>query len=151
MRRRLRDVGKTVSGVLGAVLGEAPVSPRTSAGPAAPVLPQTGGDAGALPPSAPAEQEPLVTETAAPPSTEPAPARTPDPVLAGAVELAREAAVEAGGAAVGEHLGVEVEGGGLQGVQARIVADFVVIIAPRLTVNAELARDFGDFVVVGRN
>ena len=63
----------------------------------APVVPDTG----ALPPvDAPAPQEPLVTAT-------PAVETGPDPVLRAAVELARSVAVEAGGSAVGEHLGAE--------------------------------------------
>ena len=43
-------------------------------------------------------------------TTEPPAPADPDPVLAAAVELAREAALEVAGTAVGEHLGSEVDG-----------------------------------------
>ena len=136
MRRRLRDVGKTVSGVLGVLMGEPPAA----------VLPQTGSALEPPPPPAQlparADQEPPVTDAVADLEPTPAPAEPvqaepvqaepvqaepvqaeleptelepgaqlpADPVLADAVDLAREAAREAGGRAVGEHLGVLPDG-----------------------------------------
>jgi hypothetical protein len=116
VRRRLRDVGKTVSGVLGVRLGEGP------SGPAEAALPQTGGPQ-------PAQEESVVpagTETAPDPAPsdlgQPAGLQQPvglqqpaDAVLAAAVELARTAAQEVGGSAVGEHLGAAAEGPGDDG------------------------------------
>ena len=146
--RGLRDVGKTVSGVLGVRSGEGEDRPRPPArsdvpgapeGPAAqagtpeggaaePVRDDAGqGDAG---PAEAAQGEVVEVELVevelvevavvdvagvdlagveVAPEPVPAPAE-PDPVLAAAVEPAREAAVELGGASVGEHLGVEVDG-----------------------------------------
>ena len=126
MRRRLRDVGKTVSGVLGVRLGEAPAEPPAAA------ADEPGDAAAPVAASAPVEQaqtgnvQTTEAPTAAPEPDSDAPAAGPeptvaadpvdgptrpaDPVLAAAVEPARQAAREVGGTAVGEHLGVEVEG-----------------------------------------
>ena len=89
MRRRLRGFTSRVSGTAPQPLVEEVAEP-------APDVPDTG------------EVTPA-TDIA---SDEPAPAPTGeehDAVLAAAVDLARAVAVEAGGSAVGEHLGVEVE------------------------------------------
>ena len=155
VRRRLRDVGKTVSGVLGVRLGEGdgperaepappPGTPVDAPPPAAPPAEAPAADgseasaeeAAASEPAAAASEpavaspggqglagnEPAAPAPAAPdpalapaaegaptPEPAPAPATSPDPVLAAAAEQAREAAVEVAGA-VGEHLGVEVDG-----------------------------------------
>ncbi len=119
--RRLRDVGKTVSGVLGVRLGEGAEQaggPPDAVPPAVePAATQAGAPAELLPPPpdpAPArtDQEHPVTETAAATDVEqPAGApRAPDPALAAAVELARGAAREVAGDVVGEHLGAEADG-----------------------------------------
>lgn len=124
VRRRLRDVGKTVSGVLTGRPGAA--EPPVQDGPCAAGPPGTGpdallgGDAGpaAVPPVA---GEP-VPDTGGPApdaivphhdvEESPVPPVAPelDPALAAAVDLALLAAREVGGRRVGEHLGVEAEG-----------------------------------------
>ena len=111
VRRTLRDLGKTVTGALAAIVGE----PQAA-------VAQTGDQ------PLPADLEHPVTETVVEPQAADQPVEAgpapdpvlpdpvladpvlPDPVLAGAVEVALAAAREAGGAAVGGHLGVEVEG-----------------------------------------
>ena len=84
VRRRLLDVGKKVSGVL--------AGPR---------------DEGAEPPPVPlpnpASEEPAAVTTTTETHLQ------PDPACAEAVDLARAAAVEAAGTALGDHLGIEVE------------------------------------------
>lgn len=116
MGRWLSDVGKTVSGVLGVRLGEGPDEPPPGAAPPGP-QPGPQPEGAAAPAPTPADEEPVIAGPAAPDTTvdaEPeaaaASAVEPDPVLAAAVEIAREAAVEVAGASVGEHLGVQVEG-----------------------------------------
>ena len=127
VRRRLQQVSKTVSGVLGVRLGEG-ASTRAAGGAPAPgagepagggeipdeqvgAVPEpgeqaaaldaadagAGAEAGELPPTAP------VAEVVAAEPVE------PDAVLTAAVQTARAAALEVGGAAVGEHLGGQVE------------------------------------------
>ena len=124
VRRRLRDVSKTVSGVLGVRLGEGPEEQQVAqsevpvageavepAGEAVPA-PVSGPDPSTAPapPVAPDESDgPAVDEPVPAEAVQPAVQEEPDGVLAQAVEQARAAAVEVGGAAVGEHLGVEVE------------------------------------------
>ena len=58
---------------------------------------------------APVAAEVVVDDTDEVPVTAAAPEIAPDPACAAAVKLARAVAVEAGGASVGDHLGVEVE------------------------------------------
>jgi hypothetical protein len=91
VRRRLLDVGKKVSGVLAGPRDEGPPTASTE--------------------PAPAIQEPttVTTQTAAPAALE------PDDRCAAAVDLARAAAVEVAGPAVGEHLGVEADAGDASG------------------------------------
>ncbi|MCU1595150.1 MAG: hypothetical protein JWO12_2542 [Frankiales bacterium] len=91
MRRRLRGLTTRVSGALAAAVPEAPVEA------AAPV-----SETGEVPP---------VTETAPEPveALEAVREIAVDPACADAVDLARAVAVEAGGATVGDHLGVEAE------------------------------------------
>ncbi|MGI8537671.1 MAG: DUF3027 domain-containing protein [Mycobacteriales bacterium] len=92
VRRRLRDVGKKVSSVLGVPRDES-VEPATTL-PSEPALDRVQ------------EDPPAVTLTTAPTT---AAARLPDPLCAAAVELARQAAVEVAGPSIGAHLGVEAE------------------------------------------
>ena len=94
MRRRLLDVGKKVSGVLAGPRDEGPEAPS---------------DAAAVAPEAPttSPQEPPTVPSPAPAAPEADTAL--DPACAGAVDAARAAAVEAGGRAVGDHLGAEAE------------------------------------------
>ncbi len=73
---------------------------------------QTGGETDADAP-APADEEPRVPDTAT--LDAPAPEQQPDEVLAAAVAPAREAAAELAGGALGDHLGVEAEGPGVDG------------------------------------
>lgn len=80
LRRWLRDLERTVSGVLGGRSVVPQTVTKHTAGPEEPAMPAT-----------------LTADE-------------PDEVLATAVEAARQAATEAGGDAVGEHLGVEVAG-----------------------------------------
>ncbi len=132
VRRRLRDVGKTVSGVLGVRLGEVSPDPGPEVPEEVPTaadaaLPQTGGPE-------PAQEESAVIQTAPEPSAaEPGPAVAEqdaavpvglepvdllppaDAVLVAAVEVARVAAQEVGGSAVGDHLGAVAEGPGNDG------------------------------------
>ena len=126
VRRRLRDVGKTVSGVLagrpveGAETGpqqqeEAPVQTQQVDD-----LERAALDAGAA--EVVAEQDAVTEVTGVAPAPaaavqdphagEPADAGpvAPDAVLAAAVDLARAVAVEVAGDAVGEHLGAEADG-----------------------------------------
>ena len=147
VRRILRDVTKTVSGVLAARPGEGGgqaalvdghdegtgVQPREDTGgqPAGDTGGQPPGDTGRQPagedgtqPAGDGAAEPLAeagqqpAEVVAQQAAQTAPdadqelegTSGPDPVLAAAVDLARAVAVEAGGDAVGDHLGVEVEG-----------------------------------------
>ena len=118
--RGLRDVGKTLSGVLGVGLGEPSSSPARPAdepaeapaqGPADEARAQTG-ESGAVAP-APVDEEPRVLDTV--PEAPVPVAVEPDPVLAAAVDLAREAAAELAGSALGEHLGAEPETGPVEG------------------------------------
>lgn len=91
VRRRLLDVGKKVSGVLAGPRDEGvgPLVPPRPAGPPDPSTPVT-------------EEPPTgMTETTL----------QPDPLCAQAVDLARAAAVDVAGPAVGDHLGLEVEAG----------------------------------------
>ena len=110
VRRRLSAIGRTVSGALGVRPGEGPAGataepvgpPEVVASPsveAEPVLAQTG--------EATAEERIPVTQTAPPEQLDD---RVPDPGLVAAFALALAAACEVGGDAVGEHLGVLVEG-----------------------------------------
>lgn len=88
VRRRLRDVGKKVSGALA---GPRENSPEPSPEPVQ-------------------EEPPTVTAPAV--TDPPAPADSPsasDPQCAAALEVARAAAIEVAGPAVGAHLGVEAE------------------------------------------
>lgn len=96
VRRRLRDVGKKVSSVLGVSQDESP-APATT-------LPSE-------PASDPTQEDPpAVTLATTPTATAmPVAARVPDPRCAAAVELARKAAVEVAGPSIGAHLGVEAE------------------------------------------
>ncbi len=97
VKRRFLDVRNKVSGALG--------GPRVET-PAADVTPPTST------PAPDAAQEDPTAVLPAPPAT-PAPASTdhgpPDPRCAAAVELARAAAGEEAGPAVGPHLGIETE------------------------------------------
>ena len=87
MRRRLRGITTRVSGAIAA--------PR---------------DEGAPPAEAPVGDNVEVTPVSETPvETADAPEQVVDAVLAAAVELARAVAVEAGGSAVGDHLGVEAD------------------------------------------
>jgi len=102
VRRRLRDVTKKVTGAL-------------TGSPAEPVEDEPAVDA-----RTPQLQEDIVVTAPPPAPVEPGPAVEPetsgvDARCAEAVDLARAAASEVAGAAVGEHLGVEVDpadGGG---------------------------------------
>lgn len=87
VRRRLLDVGKKVSGVL--------AGPRDEGVPPPPPLPEPAAHD-----TVPSHPEPATVTTTA---------LAPDRQCAEAVELARAAAVEVAGPAVGEHLGLEVE------------------------------------------
>ena len=131
VRRRLRDVTKKVSGVLGGPRDEG--AEEGTAAPAEPSAPAAAEDpsasAAAEDPSAPAAAEdravaPLPSEedlsvTVAPPQTAlaaddvppaaPAEPRAVDERCAAAVDLARAAAAEVADTAVGDHLGVEAE------------------------------------------
>ena len=112
MWRALTDVGKTLSGVLGVGSGEpAAEPPRREEPPAEAPLPQTGAEGAAAP--VPADEEPRVPDTAT--LDAPAPEQQLDQVLAAAAPLAREAAAELAGSALGDHLGVEAEGPGVDG------------------------------------
>ena len=94
VRRRLRDITTRVSGVIAGPRDEdAPAAARTDVGETDAVIPPTDSETDVTPPPA-----------------EPAAADAVDPTCAGAVELARAVAVEAGGSSVGAHLGVEAEG-----------------------------------------
>lgn len=93
VRRRLREVGKKVSGALAVARDE----PRE---PAVPVTDATPTH------HAPPAQEELIAVTVLAPD----PVVETDPQCAGAVELARAAAVEVAGTAVVDHLGVESDG-----------------------------------------
>lgn len=99
VRRRLRDVGKTVSAVLAGRLGE-------GADPAPAVLaePGTQTDDEGTPVDSVSEQVQEQERRA-----------EPDAVLAGAVQMARAVAVEVAGSAVGAHLGARVAGPGEDG------------------------------------
>ncbi|MGZ6826269.1 MAG: DUF3027 domain-containing protein [Mycobacteriales bacterium] len=101
MRRRLRDITSRVSGALPVALGQG-----TEQEPE-----QVAEEAGA--PVGETGQVPAVTETSPDlPETAPAAAAevpVPDAACAAALDLARSVAVEAGGSAVGEHLGVEAD------------------------------------------
>lgn len=108
MRRRLRDITSRVSGARPAPLDEVPAQ----------VAPEPGEQAGA--PVGETGGVPAVTDATHPapdaapePAPEAAPDAAPGPVLdavcAAAVDLARAVAVEAGGSAVGEHLGAEAD------------------------------------------
>lgn len=99
VRRRLRDITTRVSGAVAATVGVA-AEPEVAA--AAAVV----DDDGAVPTST--ATEPETSAGAAPEAS--APGDGIDPVGAAAVELARTVALEAGGTAVGEHLGVESDG-----------------------------------------
>jgi hypothetical protein len=89
VRRRLLDVGKKVSGALAGPRDESPE--------------QVGDEPTAPPETTPKEPDPVTTATS---ETE---APAPDALCAGAVDLARAAAVEVAEGRVGDHLGVEVE------------------------------------------
>ena len=122
MRRRLRDVGKTVSGVLGGLLGETQDQPAGDL--------QTDPALHDQEAPAPAHEEPTVTDTATVTGTVTDTATVtvtvtdsaidtapePDPVLAAAVDVARAAAREVGGDVVGEHLGAHADGPGDDGL-----------------------------------
>ena len=105
VRRRLLGVGKKVSGVL--------AGPRDEGAEDTAEEPDAEQPAAEQPvPSAPsAEESPEMPATTAPATTAAADpgAAAPDRVCAEAVDLARAAAVEVAGPAVGEHLGLEVE------------------------------------------
>lgn len=114
VRRRLRDVGSRVSGVLGVlrdevvpeVLGalvgeEAPAAQSTPAGDLAAAAPEEPDR-----PSAPTG--PGIGDTGDVTSA-PSPAAVLDEAAAAAVDLARAAAVEEAGPVVGEHLGADRE------------------------------------------
>ena len=93
MRRRLRDVGSKITGALVAARDEAAsVVADTLPNPAQETEPVTPVDT----------VEPVET-----PASQPQPAG--DPACVAAIDLARAAAVEVAGPAVGEHLGVEVD------------------------------------------
>jgi hypothetical protein len=103
VRRRLRDVGTKISGVLAGPRDEG--ADGAGPGPTA-----TSPDAPA--PSATTSEHVLEDPPVTPVDASPTDAPPVDPVLAQAVELARAAAVEVAGAAVGDHVGVEPEPGG---------------------------------------
>ena len=88
----MREVGKKVSGVLAAARDE-PREPDAAVTDATPTH------------SAPVQEEPTAVTVTAPDVV-----AEIDPQCAGAVELARSAAVEVAGTAVGDHLGVEADG-----------------------------------------
>ncbi len=98
VRRRLREVGKKVSGVLSAARDE----PRE---PAAAVTDATPTNATPTNVTPPVQEEPIAVTVLAPETV-----AGIDPQCAGAVELARSAAVEVAGTVVGGHLGVEADG-----------------------------------------
>ena len=132
---RLRDVGKTVTGVLGARLTEGRDEPDDpEAGPdtvdepvaaandaaddeadvdGADPAPSTLPEVPVEPTAGPGAGEPTAVEPAviaeAPQPLEPQQPVEPDALLAAAVDLARAAAVEVAGTAVGDHLGVEAD------------------------------------------
>ena len=108
VRRRLRDVGKTVSGVLGGLLGETQDQPAGDL--------QTDPALHDQEAPAPAHEEPTVTDTATVTETAIDTGPGPDPVLAAAVDVARAAAREVGGDVVGEHLGAHADGPGDEGL-----------------------------------
>ena len=108
VRRRLRDVGKTVSGVLGGLLGETQDQPAGDL--------QTDPALHDQEAPAPAHEEPTVTDTATVTETAIDTGPEPDPVLAAAVDVARAAAREVGGDVVGEHLGAHADGPGDHGL-----------------------------------
>ncbi len=113
VRRRLRDVGSRVSGVLGAlrdevvpeILGGRPSRPAAQEPPAGPAPEPDVGDTGDV--RSPTATAPDETDPAAATDEEAAPPL--DEKAAAAVDLAREAARTEAGAAVGDHLGVEPE------------------------------------------
>lgn len=92
VRRRLLDVGKKVSGVLAGPRDEGAVPADWAPPPHAPEL--------APPDPVPSSLEPATVTTTA---------TAPDQQCAEAAPLARAAAVEVAGPAVGEHLGLEVD------------------------------------------
>ena len=94
----MRDVGKKVSGVLTSARDETPEVPPA----ATDATPAPQAPAPALPDAVP--EEPTAVTAVAPELAE------IDPQCAGAVELARSAAVEVAGPAIGAHLGVEADG-----------------------------------------
>lgn len=134
VRRRLREVGKTLSGVLGVGPGEPDEQPVPSVTPTGhdeqqeqqvqveDSVPETTPEPAVKPVTEPAAEpavEPLaeppvepLADLPAEPVTEPPVEPVADPLLAEAVELARAAAVEVGGDSVGAHLGVVAEPGG---------------------------------------
>ena len=96
VRRMLKDVGKKVSGVLAGPRDEA-LDPGSAEPP----------QAAEEPPRTPTVQEDPMAAPTVPP--EAAADLQVDPQCAAAVDLARDAAVEVAGPAVGDHLGVEAE------------------------------------------
>lgn len=121
-RRRLRDITTRVSGVVAATVG---ATPEPTQPPAAPAVDEDGvvtePTLTAPAPPAPAADVPDSATVADVPDSatvadaagvagDAATDAGVDPVCAAAVELARAVALEAGGSAVGEHLGVDSDG-----------------------------------------
>lgn len=113
VRRRLRDVTKKVSGVLAGPRDESPEQ-EPGQEPAAPALPPVPPPTRTPEPleDAPVSPAPPTSAAPAPAPTSTSDARTAVPLdrrCAEAVDVARAAAVEVAGPAVGDHLGVEAE------------------------------------------
>ena len=112
VRRRLRDVGSNISGVLAGPRDEGAEASDDAPGDAGGSSTADGTQVPAAALSAstsePVQEDPAMTSTDAPPAGS-APV---DTACADAVELARAAAVEVAGPSVGDHLGVEGEPGG---------------------------------------
>ena len=119
VRRVLRDVGTKISGVLGGPRDEGDASAVPAAPSTADADPQSAQESAPEPAPASADEAPADEVPATPDAAEDLPviaspptAPVLDPVLAGAVDLAREVALAIAGPSVGDHLGVEAEPGG---------------------------------------
>ena len=110
VRRRLRDVTKKVSGVLAGPRDEAPEA--SGSAPAAPAPPAPARSEAPPDPPSDAQEASRVTTaapTAAVPPVVPSGGVEADARCVEAVDVARAAALDVAGAAVGDHLGVEVD------------------------------------------
>lgn len=104
VRRRLRDITTRVSGAVAATVGAAPEPEPAQA---APLVHEDGAvtEPTVMPSPTSTPSAPVVDQNAGQPAV-----ADVDAVCAAAVELARAVALEAGGSAVGEHLGVDSDG-----------------------------------------